>query len=122
MGSSAVCTQGFSPTPPTIPRSKFPDFLLFEAFTFLYRVLLATIRDQGLRPCPRCKIIKVDLDRLGTKRDTDSRKKGENLREYLRSKIVLARTWIYQMGYGIASAAVEGLLKPLSLVPTMVCT
>ena len=50
----------------------------------------------------------------------DSRSRGEYTREYLRRNIILARTWIYEMGHGIASAAVERLLKPLSLVPTMV--
>jgi hypothetical protein len=83
-------------------------------------VLLATIRDQGLCPCPRCIVAKVDLDRLGTKQEMNSRDSGKYVREYIRSKVAMARTWIYQMGDGIASATVERLLKPLSLVPTMV--
>jgi len=86
-----------------------------------YRALLATVRDQGLCPCPRCTVLKEDLDRLGTKQDMNSRNNGKYIREYIRSKVVMARTWIYQMGDGIASATVERLLKPLSLVPTMVC-
>ena len=97
----------------------FSNKILHEKWLMiLHRALLATIRDQGLCPCPRCTIPKTDLDRLGTKRDADSR--NRSVREYLRHKIVLARMWIYEMGHGIASAAVEKLLKPLSLVPTMV--
>ena len=94
------------------------NFLHAKWLTSSHRALLATIRDQGLCPCPRCTIPKADLDRLGMKRDMDSR--DRSVREYLRHKIVLARMWIYEMGHGIASAAVEKLLKPLSLVPTMV--
>ena len=125
MELNVAFTQGSSPTQPTILRSTSFDYLVYLCtyqVISLHRVLLATIRDQGLCPCPRCILPKVDLDRLGTKQEMDSRNNGKCIRGYIRSKVIMARTWIYQMGDGITSAMIERLLKPLSLVPTLVCS
>jgi len=59
------------------------------------------------------------LDRLGTKGDLKSR--VNDIRVYLRQKILDARTFIYEMALPITGTAVENVLKPMSLVPTMVC-
>ena len=42
-------------------------------------------------------------------------------RTYLGGIITSARNFIYKLGYGIGSAAVERLLKEQSWVPTRVC-
>jgi len=82
------------------------------------RVLLATIRDKGLCPCPRCLVPKSKLDQTGTKRDSNFRLK--NARTYLLDKVRTARDAIYRLGMAISGAVVDRLLKVTSSVPTVV--
>jgi hypothetical protein len=82
------------------------------------RILIATIRDNGLCPCPRCLVPKNDIDRLGYMQDAKNR--ITMARTYIRHLVVHARDFIYKMGYGLDSAPVKRLLKPRSLVPTLV--
>ena len=84
----------------------------------LDRVILATIRDKGQCPCPRCFIPASRFDHLGWLADAIARVK--NARRYLASKIIAARNSIYKRGASIKGVAVEALLKELSLVPTVV--
>jgi hypothetical protein len=51
----------------------------------------------------------------------DLKSRLENVRKYVGNKIVQAREQIYRLGKPISGAAVEGLLKATSLVPTVVC-
>jgi hypothetical protein len=81
-------------------------------------VLLAAIRDKGDCPCPRCFQHKSHFDRLGLKADTLAR--INNMRVYLRDKIIVARDAIYKLGAPIKGVATERLLKDFSLVPTLV--
>lgn len=83
------------------------------------RVLLATIRDKGICPCPRCLILKAKLDKLGLRRDIMVR--VNKFRVYMAEKVALARKAIYESAKPINGAAVEGLLKEFSGVPTQVC-
>jgi hypothetical protein len=76
------------------------------------------VRDKGLCPCPRCLVRKVDIDKVGQKRD--SRDRITKARTYLGDMIRTARRFIYDLGFNIDSAAVEQVLKPQSLVPTLV--
>ena len=82
------------------------------------RVLLATIRDKGLCPCPRCLISKSKLDQLGLQRDITIR--ISRFQSYMADKVEIARKAIYALGKPIGSAAVEVLLKEFSGVPTEV--
>jgi hypothetical protein len=82
------------------------------------RVLLATIRDKGLHPCPRCLVPKSKIDQTGTKRDTQFREK--NGRKYLLDFVHLAWDAIYRRAAKIGGAVVNRLLKPTSSVPTIV--
>lgn len=82
------------------------------------RVLLATIRDKGLSPCPRCLVPKSKLDQTGTKRDSNFRLK--NVRTYLFNYVQIARNAIYKSAAAIAGTVVNRLLKATSSVPTMV--
>jgi hypothetical protein len=88
---------------------------------FILRVLIATLRDMGMCPCPRCKIAKEDIPNLGTPADTAVRveqvRRDDTAR---REKVSKARKLIYEDGYVVNSAKVEELLKPESLVPTEV--
>ena len=89
--------------------------------TSLYRVLIATIRDKGGCPCPRCLIPKQYLPGLGATSDTKLR--TEQLRSdttQRRGKIIQARDFIYNKGYVVNSKNVDNLLKEESYVPTEV--
>ena len=81
-------------------------------------VLLATIRNNGLHPCPRCLIPKSKLDETGMKRDSKFRLK--NIRAYLFDYVQIAQNAIYKLGAAITGKAVNQLLKTTSSVPTMV--
>lgn len=84
----------------------------------MYRVLLATVRNRGNCPCPRCLVPKVDLRKVGQVRDLQNR--VSNARHYVGDLICLARDFIYKLGRNVASTAVERLLFSHSWVPTMV--
>jgi hypothetical protein len=82
------------------------------------RVLLATIRDQGSCPCPRCLIPKSKLDQLGL--ITDSKNRIDKARNYDVNRVNKARIAIYKLGKPIGGVHVERLLKATSTVPTAV--
>ena len=82
--------------------------------------MLATIRDQGLCPCPRCLVSKSKTDKVGLAADMKTR--IEKARRYLGDAVNEARKSIYKLGLPIGGAAVERLLKPTSSVPTKVST
>ena len=84
----------------------------------LERALLATIRDKGLCPCPRCLVPKSKLDQTGTKHDNKFRLR--NHRTYLSDHVLIARNAIYKSAAAIAGAIVNRLLKATSSVPTLV--
>ena len=92
-------------------------FTLYE-LNFFNRILLATIRDNGSSPCPRCYVPRASFGRLGFVSDILSRL--SHARNYLQSKIRSARHLIYQCGKAIKSVAIERILKEYSLVPTLV--
>jgi hypothetical protein len=79
---------------------------------------LATIRDKGLCPCPRCSVPKAQFDNLGWVKDSEKRVKEERSTNSL---VANARNHIYNKGFSLTSAAIERMLKPTSLVPTIVC-
>ena len=76
------------------------------------RVLLASVRDKGHRPCPCCKITKAQVADIRTHNDTRRRLKHSHQDNHAqRHKIASARSFIYKKGLGITSKAVEALLK-----------
>ncbi|THH07280.1 hypothetical protein EW146_g9368 [Bondarzewia mesenterica] len=81
-------------------RRVFPRFFTYSA-DYPEKIILASIKSLGKYPCPRCFVKKDQID--------DSARQG---------KIKMARQWIFEKGYAIASKAVERLLGPTSLVPT----
>ena len=82
------------------------------------RVLLATIRDQGLCPCPRCLVPKSKLDQLGRVADTKFR--VDKVRKSCADIVNDARKAIFEEGMPIGGVVVERLLKETSTVPTAV--
>jgi hypothetical protein len=83
-----------------------------------WRVLIAAIRDKGVHPCPRCLLPKSYFGRIGLHYDVS----GRVARAYqsIKDTVIAARNTIYKLGTPIKGAAVERLLKELSLVPTVV--
>ena len=92
--------------------------LAFILISIFIRVLVGTVRDKGICPCPRCFVLKSEIDKVGQK--LDARYRITQARAYIGDLIASARNFIYKLGYGVGSAAVERLLKKQSWVPTRV--
>ncbi|KAF8427567.1 hypothetical protein L210DRAFT_3652625 [Boletus edulis BED1] len=80
-----------------ITRRVYPQIFTYSA-DYPEKVLLATIRDKGICPCPRCLIPKSN---------------------FYRQKVFHARWAIYKLGKPLKSVVVERILKAFSLVPTV---
>ncbi|TFK50717.1 hypothetical protein OE88DRAFT_1630361 [Heliocybe sulcata] len=110
-GMVITCSDG-------VMRRVFPRIFTYSA-DYPEKVLLANIRNLGDCPCPRCKIQKARIPEMGTKRDMARRTRDARVDSGpLRYDIARARELIYEDGRGVKSAAVEGLLRRESLVPT----
>ena len=83
--------------------------------------MVATIRDYGLCPCPRCLVRKEDIFKIGRE---DDRRTREELRRVdtveRQDRVEQARTNLYEKGYALGGKYVDGLLLQDSLVPTRV--
>ena len=101
-------------------RSRYKSFFVQNNSNSLSgrRVLLATIRDKGLCPCPRCLIPKKDFYLLGLLTDLSQRMSRARL--YLRDKVSAACNAIYNLGSPIKGTLPEGHLRDMSLVPMFV--
>ncbi len=64
-------------------------------------------------------VSKSKLDCLGLRHDITVRIK--KFRQYMSTKVRAARRFVYELAKPITGAAVEGLLKDISGVPTQVC-
>ena len=90
------------------------DFISY----LLIRVVLATIRDNGLFPCHRCLISKSVLHKLGCPDDITFR--IDKTRSFLADLVKKARKLIYKDAKPINGTGVDDILKEFSGVPTMV--
>ncbi|RDB16223.1 hypothetical protein Hypma_003115 [Hypsizygus marmoreus] len=99
-----------------IERRVYPRIFTYSA-DYPEKVLLATIRDKGLCPCPRCLVRKSQVDRMGYV--TDMKTRVDQARKYLWNKVKRAREYIYSNAFPINGVAVNDLLKPTSSVPTV---
>ena len=79
---------------------------------------LATIRDNGLFPCPRCLVSKSLLHTLGCPDDIAVR--VQHTRNFLFNLVKKARKFIYKDAKPINGTAVDDELKGFSGVPTIV--
>lgn len=117
-------TRAFLPTLRITQKSQFLT-CIYEIITHLLsRVLLASIRNKGGCPCPRCLIPLERLQNLGEPQDRHQRITLQRVNDarYL-GKISDARKWIYgTKNKTIKSKYVEDLLKEDSWVPTSVST
>lgn len=115
-------------TQPIIQRSMYLSGLALRPLTglMLYRALMATIKNNGNCPCPRCKVRKQDISKLGMKSDMASRRSETyktGIRKddlHYRAIISSSRKVVYENDYGVDSKAIDRILKAESLVPTSV--
>ncbi|KAF8074854.1 hypothetical protein FPV67DRAFT_601603 [Lyophyllum atratum] len=105
--------------PDGISRRFFPRIFTYSA-DYPEKVLLATIRNLGKCPCPRCLIPKERIPEMGTKFDAARRQTlARSADLWFRQKIERARDAIYRLGFVVKSVVVERLLDEQSLVPTV---
>lgn len=82
---------------------------------------MASIRNLGDCPCPRCEINLSRVHNVGMPLDrTQRRTKARYDDASRRAKVDSARELIYEHGHLVNSAQVERILKSRSLVPTKV--
>ena len=114
--------QGYSRIPPTIQKSTYKFLRSWKLFwSPRDRVLLATIRNFGSCPCPRCLVPKSKIPEVGTASDERRREKSRRVDDFNRNlNVSHARDLIYERGFGVKSAAVERLLAEESYTPTKV--
>ena len=85
------------------------------------RILIASIRNLGRCPCPRCLIPLDRVANMGMRRDMTQRRTLARIDDVKRrNRVETAREKIYEQGYVVDSTAVEDLLQEDSLVPTAV--
>lgn len=85
------------------------------------RTLIATIKDFGTCPCPRCLVTIDQISSLGREDDRERRERSLRLDNADRRKNVSdARKSLYDEGYAISGDRVGGVLKEESRVPTEV--
>ena len=86
-----------------------------------YRIMIATIRDFGLYPCPRCLIPKEEIPKIGTEDDRHTRKELQRADTTERQdRVQQVRRNLYENGYALTGDYVDGYLKEGSMVPTKV--
>ena len=93
-----------------------------DDFSLVYiRILIASIRNLGTCPCPRCTTPMTHVPEMGTPNDMKRRqllvRTDDDSR---RNKVLRARELIYERNYAVNTPQVEKLLRDQSLVPTTV--
>ncbi|KAF7985614.1 hypothetical protein HWV62_3931 [Athelia sp. TMB] len=110
-GIVVVCCDG-------IARRFYPRFFIYCA-DYPEKVLIASIRDKGQCPCPRCTMSILEVANLGTPEDAVRRAGLIRLDdEEFRRTIRAARELILNYNHAVDSKDVEDLLKDKSLTPT----
>ncbi|KAG1767583.1 hypothetical protein EV702DRAFT_1203618 [Suillus placidus] len=100
-----------------VKRRFYPQIFTYSA-DYPEKVLIATIRQLGGCPCPRCLIPMGRLHNLGLPHDMQQRAtlaRSDSSRSHL---VSTACNLIYEKNHGVDGTAVEALLKPNSWVPT----
>ncbi|TBU38655.1 hypothetical protein BD309DRAFT_1083909 [Dichomitus squalens] len=101
-----------------VRRRVYPRIFSYSA-DYPEKVLIATIRDKGHCPCPRCEVTFDDIPQMGEDADRDIRNMQARTRSNsLQEKVLDARNLVYEEGFVVNSKRVEELLQNKSLVPT----
>src|SRR5882762_4883161 len=123
MGSIVIFIPASSHILRTILKSKSSSpFSIYAATTpDITRILLASIKDRGRCPCPRCLIPKDRIQNMGMTQDRQQRitlKRVDS--DQRRFNVANARRLIYDLNYAVDSKSLAAFLKAESLVPTLV--
>jgi len=97
---------------------KWASWFHTALWLIIFRVLLATIQDQGLCPCPHCLVPDTKLNQLGLIADMKTHIKKDCI--YPADSVNKAWNMIYNFGDSVNSTTVQQLLKAISNVPTSV--
>lgn len=102
-------------------KSVYYTILLVRTLIHSNRVLIATIKDMGSCPCPRCCVKKAELRDAGLPEDRQQRSEGarRDNTDY-RSVVAEARRRVYQDGLVTNSKAQSDAFNARSWVPTTV--
>jgi len=104
-----------------LPQEVCISFCFFTlSLTALFRLLLATICDKGLCPCPCCLAPKAKLDHVSQISDTKIQTNQAHKYQDISESVNKACNAIYKQGVPIGGVYVQQLLKPTSTVPTLV--
>ncbi|KAK7025783.1 hypothetical protein R3P38DRAFT_3316409 [Favolaschia claudopus] len=99
-------------------RRFYPRIFTYSA-DYPEKVLLATIRNLGKAPCPRCYIRKEDIPDLGTVRDENKRKNLARTDDHMHNGVLpRIRDWIYRTGRSVKSTTFDFWLLARSWTPT----
>ncbi|KAF7975060.1 hypothetical protein HWV62_10563 [Athelia sp. TMB] len=110
-GIVVICCDGIS-------RRFYPRIFIYAA-DYPEKVLIASIRDKGQCPCPRCTMSISEVAHLGAPADIALRARLARVDdEEFRRTIRAARELILEGNHAVDSKAVEALLKTQSLTPT----
>ncbi|KAH7917228.1 hypothetical protein BV22DRAFT_1026772, partial [Leucogyrophana mollusca] len=101
-----------------IQRRFYPRIFTYSA-DYPEKILIATVRNLGGCPCPRCLIPMSRVPDMGKETDILQRTTlARTDNDEYRRKIAASRKFIYEKNFAINYAKVEDLLKPESLLPT----
>jgi hypothetical protein len=82
------------------------------------RAALATIREHVLCPCPRYLVQLKDVNKMGQKNDL--KKQINQPWTWMVNLVQTVHNCIYKLDYSIASKKIDNMLKPFSMMPTIV--
>ncbi|KAI0055388.1 hypothetical protein BV25DRAFT_1815655 [Artomyces pyxidatus] len=100
-----------------VHRRFYPRIFTYSA-DYPEKILLASIRNLGSCPCPRCLVSLSQVYRMGTQADMIERRTKARVDDsQRRRKVEEARKLIYQRNLQVSSDAVEAWLSEESLVP-----
>ncbi|KAJ3524924.1 hypothetical protein NMY22_g10792 [Coprinellus aureogranulatus] len=99
-----------------IERRFYPRIFTYSV-DYPEKILLASIKNLGTFPCPRCTVHMEDVPRMGQKHDRRNRVRlARTDDEARRKEISTVRNFIYKKMYSITSDVVKERLFPGSLV------
>ncbi|KIK10501.1 hypothetical protein PISMIDRAFT_72296, partial [Pisolithus microcarpus 441] len=99
-GMAIMCCDG-------IKRRFYPQIFTYSA-NYPEKVLIASIRNLGVCPCPRCTIPMMEVPNMGTRQDMLQRQQLSCVDDFARQK---------RDNYAVNTPQVEALLRDESLVP-----
>ncbi|KAJ7588691.1 hypothetical protein C8J56DRAFT_785328, partial [Mycena floridula] len=109
-GFEVVCADN-------VKRLLFPRFFTYSA-DYPERVLIASVKSMGKCLCPRCLTEKTQVQELGTRNDHFRRQQLRQPTEALLNLIERARRGIFESGWTVNGASIEGMLSENSWTPT----